>query len=331
MLSDNDSSDNDEKMLRNSTVPELSNDSKIILNTMSAEFSKLTATMQQLTDFCGAASKKFTAYDEKFVNVDSEISKHEVRINDLNINLIKNKNDQTELFARFEERLSQLEAKSFESIDKLDDDEEYVAMLGRTEDTRRKVDRIKNKIEVLITEDNLSGLRLDGSEFTKFSSTIDPAKLASLFRTTFNKSMTVSHCQKTFIRGKKHVCIATMKFASDVADMLKVRNKFKATADSTKNNSIQRPLDKESQKVYAHLIDLVKSNKLKEVSISKAGFMCISVGDTFRLILDPNEAWYIKRNGGISEEDLKNLKNGIKFVTSARKLVNVPARYLREY
>jgi len=323
----------DEIELINSTAPEMSHDSKLILasvNEMNSNFIKLQDSMNQLTQFCSVTSQKFSAYDEKFEKVDLTMTNQEARINDLNIKMISNNNDQSQILARFEERISQLEGRTYDG-EEFNEDEEYVAMLGRTEDSRRKVDRLKNKIEVLLTDDSLPGLQLAGGNHSKASSTIDPAKMADLFRKTFGKTMNIVHCQNTFVRGKKNVCVTTLKYPSDATDMLKVRNKFKIHADSTRNNSIQRTLDKEAQKVYSHLIDLVKDNKLKEVSISKTGFICISVGNTFRMVLDVNEAWYIKRNGGISEDDLKNLKNGIKFVTSRKKLVNVPARYLREF
>ena len=150
-------------------------------------------------------------------------------------------------------------------------------------------------------------------------------------RLTFGGKFPLNHVADSYIRGKKSVIILTFKYANDTHKIIAERKKLKKDLDSTRNNSLQRVLSRDHQKIFSLLIDKVKLRQLADVSVTKSGFISVSKGTEYRTILDINEAHYIIQNSDLEIEEFAKLKDPGYFVNSNFKLVKTPVKFQREF
>ena len=321
----------DEVMGSSNSTSGVGKDAQFILDNINPQFAQLSNAIASMSQLIAANNEKFEKNAARLDKVEDLIVSESDKLRTFMSKTNESEAYLEERLSRFEERLSKIEERPLEAEAKLTDEEEFIQMIGRQENMRRKVERLRNRLEFIVAPNNFEQFIQKDDRNSEASSFIDKTKVELYLKSTFDEKCTLTNVAKSYMRGKKHVIIITFKFPNDTVKILNERKKLRVNkTDSTQNNSIQRILDKEDQKLFAFMVEMVKNKELSDVTITKGGFICISKGTDYRTLIDSNEVLYVKRNG-LSSEDFAKLKCRSHFINSHIKLVCTPNRYLSEH
>ena len=121
--------------------------------------------------------------------------------------------------------------------------------------------------------------------------------------------------------------IVHFKHLDDVEFALNNRTKaMKLTDTPASNAAIQPTFDIVEQKMFSKLLDSVQEKVLKDVSITKRGFINVQYGNSYRVIHDLNEAHFLLDNEP-NDDFFNKLKSKSHFINSAIQFAETPERF----
>jgi len=206
--------------------------------------------------------------------------------------------------------------------------QEYLDMLARCTLTKANASKVRKILELIIPESIYTELKASDTDDVTLSA--DISKVNVWMKKRYNKSLVISKISNCFKRGQKIVLTIHFKHLDDVDFALKNRTKaMKLTKISTSNAAIQPTLDVVEQKVFSRLLDRVQEDIIKEISITKRGFINIQHNDYYRVIHDLNEAHFLIENPP-TDEFFINLKTKSHFINSAIQMTETPPRFQRK-
>ena len=129
-------------------------DAQYILNNLNPQLQALTSSIASISKLCEQNNKNFMINSKRLDKVEDEAKAEKDK---LDTHILKNRVERSEIeekFCRLEERLSAMEENSREmsNCTVLSDVEEYIKMISRQEETRAKVDKNRNRLELIVAK-----------------------------------------------------------------------------------------------------------------------------------------------------------------------------------
>ena len=217
---------------------------------------------------------------------------------------------------------------------------EYLMMLDRSTVSRSSISSVAKNVEFLVPVDMIKLFEVNSKEVALNDKAntfeISGKKILIYFNQKFRTRIELIRVLGQPRWRSIKLCIS-LQFTTPFNARLCIDNRqaLKINDDSKKNPSLNRAIVGAQQKCHNMLSEMKKDNRIKDLFISKAGFVNYTLVDPenggkdfVRTVLDANEVlyWY-SREEVVDLEIVKSMQSGLFFINSRLELTGVPARF----
>ena len=302
-------------------------------NTDTTGYEKVLEAIEKMDKRFDAFENKFNDFDKAKADIKKNAEKIESALADVKLNKDK--------IANNEARIEIIESGAGVGVAAAHEFSEYFLMIDRVAATRNSVTLASRNLDLLVPVELIQTLERNNKE-VQLNDKVNTFEISE--RKIANFLSTKLQLRIDFIRIAAKPIWRNLKLNIQIQfinphlarDAIDNRIKLKIDKLNPKNNpSLSRTLVGVHQKCHNLLSELKRDKKIKDVFISKAGYVNFTVVESERdeteiqrTVLDCNEVLYIYKNGQEADPDvIRALIRNEYFITSKLDIVEVPARF----